>query len=71
MGFLDRFRGQPRSRVRMIVSAGEYVAGEQYDLPVELADMFIARGYADGDLSRHYSPEELEDLRSGHQSVAL
>jgi hypothetical protein len=71
MGFFDRFRGQPHTRVRMKVSTTDYIAGEQYDIPVELADQYIARGYADGDFSRHYAEDELHALRGNQQTVAF
>lgn len=71
MGLMDRLglRREPTSRVRMLVSVDVYVAGEQYDIPVELADRFIARGYVDGSLSRDYLPDELAALRGNPQVV--
>jgi hypothetical protein len=56
--------------VRMIHSAGEYVAGEEYDMPDEQGDRFIVLGYATGSLSRDYSSEEIADLHEGHQEVS-
>jgi len=57
--------------VRMINSVDEYVAGEEYDLDDELADRFIANGYADGELSHELSETELEELSNGHQEVSV
>jgi hypothetical protein len=71
MGLFDRFRGAPRARVRMIASVGDHVAGEQYDLPVDIADRYLARGYAAGDFSRHYEAHELHALRGNSQVVSL
>jgi len=71
MGLFDRFRGEPRARVRMIVSVGDHVAGEQYDLPVTLADRYVVRGYAEGALSRMYSEDEMTLLRGNPQVVSL
>jgi phosphoribosylaminoimidazole-succinocarboxamide synthase len=55
----------------MLLSVDEYVAGELYDIPVEVADRFIIRGYATGDLSREYSPEERTLLHQNHQVVTF
>jgi hypothetical protein len=56
--------------VTMINSAGEYVAGEEYDLPDEQADRFLALGYATGEFSREYSAEEIASFHEGHQEVS-
>lgn len=71
MGLLSKFRGESTSRVRMTHSVGELVAGEQYDLPVTLADTYLARGYCEGNFSREYSDVELAGLRSNVQTVVL
>lgn len=71
MGLLDRFRGSPTSRVRMIASVDQYVAGEQYDLPVEVSDRFIVRGYAEGRLSRDFSESEIHALSVNSQTVGV
>lgn len=71
MGLLDKFRREPRSRVQMILSVDEFVAGEQYDIPVEVADRFIVRGYAEGQLSREYSAEETNLMHSNSQTVQI
>lgn len=72
MAWYHTLVGQPRSRVRMRISAAEFVAGEQYDLPVDLADAFIARGYAEGNYSRTYTPDEVVALKgNGHQTIGL
>lgn len=56
-------------RVEMVNSVGEYVAGESYDLDDETSDRFVILGYAAGEVSRHYTNEELDALDSGHQLV--
>lgn len=72
MTLLDSLLGrEPRSRVRMIASVGEFVAGEAYDVPASTADQWIARGYADGDFSRPYSEDELPALRGNVQTVSV
>lgn len=72
MGLLEKlWRREPHARVRMILSVGELPAGEQFDLPVEVADRFIIRGYAEGQLSREYSPEEKTALHQNHQVVGV
>jgi hypothetical protein len=72
MTLLDRVLGrEPRSRVRMIASVGEYVAGEAYDIPASTADQWIARGYAEGNYSRHYSEDEIPALLGNVQTVSL
>lgn len=35
-----------RTRVRMIVSVGDHVAGKTYKLPLALADHYLAKHYA-------------------------
>jgi hypothetical protein len=69
MGLLDLFKREPTSRVTMILSVDQFPAGESFDLPVEVADRFIIRGYATGDLSREYTPEEQSALHRNHQVV--
>lgn len=71
MGLLEMFKREPTSRVRMILSVDEFVAGQVYDIPVEVADRFIVRGYAAGTMSRVYSPEELSRMHANHQVVTL
>lgn len=73
MGLLNRMFGvgTPTSRVQMIASVDSYVAGEQYDIPVELADRFIVRGYASGALSKEHTPEERATINANHQTVGL
>lgn|GEM_PF-2798834 len=58
-------------RIKMVNSVGEYVAGESYDLDDEESDRFVLLGYADGELSREYSLEELAAERGRHQTVSL
>lgn len=71
MGLFDRFRRDPVARVRMLVSVGDHVAGEQYDLPLGVADRYVARGYAEGSLSREYGRDELQELLGTPQVVSL
>jgi hypothetical protein len=59
------------TKVRMVLSAAEYVAGEEYDLDEDLADRFIVLGYAEGELSRDYDEQERESIRKDSQGVAL
>src|SRR5262245_58199076 len=63
--------GRPVSRIVMVNSVGELVAGEQYDVPDEQADRFIALGYATGELSREYTTDELATFHEGHQEVSV
>jgi hypothetical protein len=49
----------------------QHVAGEQYDLPVELADRYVIRGYAEGALSRDYTPAEISELGGNPQVVSF
>jgi hypothetical protein len=69
VGLLDLFRREPHSRVLMVLSVDQFAAGESYDIPAPVADRFIIRGYAQGQLSREYSPEERAALHSNHQVV--
>lgn len=71
MGLSSLFRREPHSRVHMINSVDEFVGGETYDIPVELADRFIVRGYATGNLSRAHTPDEVAALNANHQEVTL
>jgi hypothetical protein len=71
VGLLNHFRREPVARVHMVNSVDEFVAGESYDIPVEVADRFIIRGYATGQLSREYSPEEHAALHANHQVVSI
>lgn len=59
------------ARVEMLASVDTYVAGEKYDIPVETADTFIVRGYAKGNLSRDYTPEEIQQLSVNQQVVSI
>lgn len=73
MGLVDWLRGykSPNTRVHMVVSIGEYVAGESYDIPVELADEYIIKNYARGSLSRAYSQDEQETVTRMDQKVGV
>lgn len=72
MGLRDMFRREPTTRVQMTVSVDtDHVAGESYDVPVEVADRYIARGYATGTMSREYDEHELPALRGNPQTVTF
>jgi len=75
MGLLDKLRKESRSRVRMLHSVAgpglDLVAGEPYDLPVSVADEFIIKGYAEGDLTREYSSDEITELHAQRQVVNI
>lgn len=73
MGLLDWLRGYtpPTSRVVMIVSIGDLIAGETYDLPVEQADEYVVKRYAQGDLSRPFSQDEVSHITRLDQSVGV
>lgn len=58
-------------KVKMILSVGEHEAGKQFSLPAELGDSYIAKGYAEGTLSREFSDEEIAELRSTVQVVSF
>lgn len=60
-----------KRRVTMRASVGDHQAGLSYRLPVARADSYVAKGYADGTLSREFSPEELNALRSTMQVVSF
>jgi len=57
--------------VQMINSVDEHVAGTEIELPDELADLFILKGYADGQLSRDYDSSERAEIEGEHQVVNL
>lgn len=60
------------TRVTMINSVGEHVAGEEVELFEEEADRFLILGYAKGgDVSRVYTPEEVDAISATHQAVSL
>lgn len=71
MGLTAMFRREPRTRVRMLLSVDEFVAGECYDISVEVADRFIIRNYAEGQLSREYSADEQSAMHANHQVVQV
>lgn len=50
------------SRIRMVNSVGEYVAGEEYDLDDETSDRFLALGYAEGRVAGVYTSQEWEQF---------
>jgi len=57
--------------VTMLNSVDENVAGSEIDLPDDLADYFIIKGYAEGQLSRDYTDVERTEILTGHQVVKL
>lgn len=62
---------QGNRRVVMRVSVDHLEAGKAVDLPADVADQLIARGYADGELSRHFEEHELAALRANNQTVVI
>lgn len=57
--------------VRMIHSVSEHVAGEEYDLPDEIADRYVVLGYAEGDLTREITDDERAELQADTQQVSV
>jgi hypothetical protein len=57
------------STVTMINSVDEHFSGEEVDLPDELADLFIIKGYAEGQLSRDYDESERVEILADQQTV--
>lgn len=53
----------------MLYSVDSHIAGEKYDIPTELADSYILRGYATGVTSREYTPEEAYAMSVNSQVV--
>ena len=58
-------------KVTMINSVGDNAAGTEIELPDEIADMFILRGYAEGTLSRDYEADERAEIEATAQVVSL
>ncbi len=73
MSLLRKILGIPGAtrRVHMIVSVEDLIAGNKYDLVAHEADKLIARGYAEGELSRPFSEDELAALRANQQTVVI
>jgi hypothetical protein len=74
LGLLERLglsSGASTIRVQMIASVDSHVAGEKYDLDTALADRYILRGYASGNLSREYTDSEVRDLTVNSQVVGI
>ena len=69
--WLNRNSDKSTIRVHMTHSVDEYIAGNAYDLPVELADQWLIKGYCTGNLSREHSAEEIHDIRHQQQSVGV
>jgi hypothetical protein len=59
------------TKVRMINSVDEHPAGEEVDLPDEIADLFIVKGYAEGALSRDYDQSERAEILADQQVVSF
>jgi len=68
MSIISRLRG--KSRVEMIYSVGELVAGRKYDLAKPVADEMIVKGYALGSLAKTYTPEEVQQMVSNTQVLS-
>jgi hypothetical protein len=58
-------------KVKMINSVDDHVAGTEIELPDELADLFILKGYAEGQLSRDYDESERVEILTDHQVVSF
>ena len=60
-------------KVAMVASVNEppLVAGKTYRLKTAQADALVLKGYAKGDLSRVYTGDEANALRSNSQTVSL
>jgi hypothetical protein len=71
MGLMNWLKGykSPTIRVRMVVSVNDLIAGEQYDLPVELADEYIIKNYALGTLSRPFTDDQIAHMTRLDQKV--
>jgi hypothetical protein len=61
----------PTIRVQMTHSVADFVAGEAYDLPVELADDWLIKGYCTGKTSREFTDEEVHAVKYLSQSVGI
>jgi len=55
----------------MINSVDDNVAGTEIDLPDDLSDLFIIKGYATGELSRDYEQAERAEILKDHQTVSF
>lgn len=63
--------GGRKTQITMVNSVDDYAAGKTYTLEPQLADSFILKGYATGELSRDYTEDEQAALRSNMQTVAV
>lgn len=78
---VKRKRFQPQTSVLMLRDVGgkfedgvhrwSLSAGQKYWLDAEKADEFIIKGYAQGNLSRDYSEDEMAFIRSSMQTITL
>ena len=60
--------------MRVSVNAGPppgYIAGQGYFIPKSVADVWILRDYATGELSRRYDDTELSLIHQGVEVVTL
>ena len=55
----------------MVNSVGPHLAGEVYELPAEVGDSYIIKGYATGETSRAFSDEEIAALSHDSQRVGF
>jgi hypothetical protein len=67
MSLRSRLTG--KTKVFMLVSVGDKVAGHFYKVPKDTADTWIAREYCLGKYSRAYTPTEIGEIRAGVQRV--
>jgi hypothetical protein len=49
----------------------QLTANEDYWVDEDVADQFIVKGYAQGQLSRTYSEDEVTNIRSNVQNISL
>jgi hypothetical protein len=56
-------------KVKMINSVDDHVAGTEIELPDDLSDLFVIKGYAEGQLSRDYDESERAEILADRQTV--
>lgn len=47
-----------------------FSAGKEYFIDTDVADQFIVKGYAKGELSRHFSDDELAEIRASVVNIS-
>lgn len=75
---------KPQHRIKMLKDVTGWVnndkstrtkyhfrTAETYFVDSELADSYIIKGYAEGELSRHYSADEVEQIKSAVAVVGM